>query len=107
MGEEPLYRQEAEGAYVFDARANLDQVSQLLGVTFPADESYDTLGGFLYAQLGKVPAAGEHLHFNGLIIQVLNVSGRRIGKVRVRREPSASRSDDGRPGVDSTGPGSS
>jgi putative hemolysin len=102
-GEEPWYRQETDGAYVFDARANLDDVSRLLGVMFPADESYDTLGGFLYTQLGKVPAAGEHLHFNDLIIQVLNVSGRRIGKVRVRRESSAPRSDDGRPGTDSTG----
>jgi putative hemolysin len=84
--EEPLFQQEAEGVYVFDARANLDDVSQLLGVPLPADESYDTLGGFLYTQLGKVPVAGEQLHFGEWVIQVLNVSGRRIGKVRVRRE---------------------
>ena len=88
--EEPLFQQEAEGAYVFDARANLDDVSQLLGAPLPADESYDTLGGFLYTQLGKVPVAGEQLHFGEWVIQVLNVSGRRIGKVRVRREPSPS-----------------
>ncbi|MBS1245736.1 MAG: hypothetical protein H6R36_391, partial [Chloroflexi bacterium] len=31
--------------------------------------------------------AGEQLRFNGLVIEVLNVSGRRIGKVRIRREP--------------------
>jgi putative hemolysin len=99
-GEEPLYRQEADGAYVFDARANLDDVSQVLAVTFPPDESFDTLGGFLFAQLGKVPAAGEQLQFGGLSIQVLNVSGRRIGKVRVRRESSTYRSDDERPGTD-------
>jgi CBS domain containing-hemolysin-like protein len=96
-GEEPLYRQEADGAFVFDARANLDDVSQLLGVSLVTDESYDTLGGFLYAQFGKVPAAGEQLRFNGLVIQVLNVSGRRIGKVRVRRESPTPRSDDERP----------
>jgi len=88
--EEPLFQQEAEGAYVFDARANLDDVSQLLGAPLPADESYDTLGGFLYTQLGKVPVAGEQLHFGEWVIQVLNVSGRRIGKVRARREPSTS-----------------
>jgi len=107
-GEEPLFRQEADGAYVFDARANLDDVSQVLGVTFPADESFDTLGGFLYTQLGKVPAAGEQLHFEGLIMQVLNVAGRRIGKVRVRHESPAPasgdvRSDDERPATDPIG----
>jgi CBS domain containing-hemolysin-like protein len=85
-GEEPMFRQEADGEYVFDARAMLDDVSQLLGVPLSA-ESYDTLGGFLYAQFGKVPVAGEQLRFDGLVIQVLNVSGRRIGKVRIRREP--------------------
>ncbi len=89
-GEEPLFQQEAEGTYVFDARANLDDVARVLGVPLPADESYDTLGGFLYTQLGKVPAAGEQLHFDRLVIEVLNVSGRRIGKVRVRREPATS-----------------
>ena len=87
--EEPLFHQEAEGAYVFDARTNLNDVSQLLNVPLPTNESYDTLGGFLYAQLGKVPAAGEQLRFAGLVIEVLNVSGRRIGKVRVQREPAA------------------
>ena len=84
--EEPMFHQEAEGDYVFDARANLDDVSQLLGVQLPA-ESYDTLGGFLYTQFGHVPNAGEQLRFNGLIIEVLDVSGRRIGKVRVRHAP--------------------
>jgi len=84
--EEPMFHQEAEGVYIFDARTNLDDVNQLLGVQLSA-ESYDTLGGFLYTQLGHVPAAGEQLRFNGLVIEVLNVSGQRIGQVRVRREP--------------------
>jgi putative hemolysin len=85
-GEEPLFRQEAEGEYVFDARAMLDDVNRLLGVSL-SGESFDTLGGFLYAQFGKVPAAGDQLRFDGLALQVLDVSGRRIGKVRIRREP--------------------
>jgi len=83
--EEPMFQQEAGGDYIFDARTNLDDVSQLLDVQLPA-ESYDTLGGFLYTQFGHVPNAGEQVRFNGLIIEVLDVSGRRIGKVRVRRE---------------------
>ena len=83
--EEPMFQQEAGGDYIFDARANLDDASQLLDVQLPA-ESYDTLGGFLYTQFGHVPTTGEQLRFNGLIIEVLDVSGRRIGKVRVRRE---------------------
>jgi CBS domain containing-hemolysin-like protein len=46
----------------------------------------DTLGGFIYSQLGKVPVAGEQLHVNGLHMEIVDVKGRRIHKVRVRRE---------------------
>ncbi len=85
VAEEPLFQREGEGEYIFDARANLDDVSQELGVPLPGD-SYDSLGGLLYTQLGKVPAPGEELRYGGLLMQVLDVSGRRIGKVRIQRE---------------------
>jgi putative hemolysin len=88
-GEEPMFRQEADGTYVFNARAPLDEVNRLIGATLPVNESYDTLGGLLYAQFGKIPAAGDRLNMGQLTIEVLNVSGRRIGQVRIRREPPA------------------
>lgn len=87
--EEPLVESVSGDEYVMDARVNLDDVSQLLAVALPA-ESGDTLGGFIYSQLGKVPAAGDKLRFGDLSMEVMSVAARRIGKVRVRREPPAS-----------------
>jgi putative hemolysin len=80
--EEPVVEQVSEQEFVFNARVDLDDVNRLMGTSFPT-ELGDTLGGFIYSQLGKVPVPGESVHFDGLTIEVLTVSGRRIRKVRV------------------------
>jgi len=83
--EEPIFEQSGEGEFIFNARIDLDDVNRLMGTALPT-EMDDTLGGFIYNQLGKVPAPGETVRFDGLVIEVLTVSGRRIRKVRVCRE---------------------
>jgi putative hemolysin len=83
-GEEPVLQQTGPDEYVFAGRASLDDVAEALGVQLDP-ESGDTLGGFVYGHLGKVPAAGEKLSANGLDMEVLSVNRRRIEKVRVRR----------------------
>jgi putative hemolysin len=80
--EEPVVEQVSEQEFVFNARVDLDDVNRLMGTSFPT-ELGDTLGGFIYSQLGKVPVPGESVRFDGLTIEVLTVSGRRIRKVRV------------------------
>lgn len=80
--EEPVVEQTADGEFIFNARVDLDDVNRLMGTEFPT-EMDDTLGGFIYSQLGKVPVPGEVVHFDGLVIEVLTVTGRRIRQVRV------------------------
>lgn len=91
VAEEPAVEQVGPDEYILDARVDLDDVNDLLGTQLPK-ELGETLGGFIYGQLGKVPAAGERLSFNNTVeMEVLEVSGRRIRKVRLRRlvaEPS-------------------
>jgi CBS domain containing-hemolysin-like protein len=83
--EEPIVEQADEKEYIFNARVDLDDVNRLMGTSFPT-EMDDTLGGFIYSQLGKVPVPGEVVRFDGLVIEVLTVTGRRIRKVRVSWE---------------------
>ena len=40
------------------------------------------MGGFIYSQLGKVPAVGDTIEIDGVRIEVLSVAGRRIKQVR-------------------------
>lgn len=79
--EEPTYKEVNEHEYLFDARIPLDEVNKLLSVELP-DEGGDTLGGFIYSQLGKVPAVGDRVEFENVTMQVLSVIGRRIKQVR-------------------------
>ncbi len=70
---------------IFDARIHLDEVNELLGLDLPTEQG-DTLGGLIYSELGKIPAPGERITLDGVTIEVLSVSGRRIRKVKVTKE---------------------
>jgi putative hemolysin len=82
--EHPTVEPVDENEYLFDARVPLDEVNELLKVELPT-EGGDTLGGFIYSQLGKVPAVGDTIEYSGIAIEVLSVAGRRIKQVRTRR----------------------
>ena len=49
-------------------------------------EDFDTVGGFVYHQLGKIPVVGDEVQADGLRLRVLSVLGRRIKKIRVKKE---------------------
>ncbi len=84
--ETPMVVPLGEDDYFFDARISLDEVSKLLGVEL-ADESSDTLGGFIFSQLGQVPAVGSRVAVESLLFVVQSVSGRRIQQVKATRAP--------------------
>jgi putative hemolysin len=79
--EEPTIELVNDREYLFDARVSLGEVSKLLGVELP-EEGGDTLGGFIYSQLGRVPAVADTVEFGDVVFEVLSVAGRRIQQVR-------------------------
>jgi CBS domain containing-hemolysin-like protein len=42
-----------------DGRFHIDDLNERLGLTVPEDDDFDTIGGFMLAQLGHVPKVGE------------------------------------------------
>ena len=70
---------------ILDARVSIDVLRELFDFHASDDEDYDTVGGFVYHHLGKVPVAGDEVRVDGLTLRVLSVIGRRIKKVRARR----------------------
>jgi putative hemolysin len=83
--EEPFVEFISDNEYLFDARVDLDDLNRLMETSLPTDDS-DTLGGFIYTVLGKVPAIGDQVRFEDLGFTVESVAGRRIKKVRVERQ---------------------
>lgn len=83
--ESPMVVESGEDVYVFDARIGLDEVSRLVDYELPTEES-DTLGGFIYSRLGRVPSVGNQVAFGPLTMEVQSISGRRIQQVKVTRQ---------------------
>ena len=80
----------SEHEAVMDARVPFSEVQETFGIDTPdgADE-FDTLGGFVTHELGRLPKAGETVQRDGVRFVVETVDGRRIGRVRVIREQPA------------------
>lgn len=85
-GEEDEYEKISDDEYLFDAGISVGDVNNLLDVKLSTEDS-DTLGGFVFATLGKVPLVGEMFKVDNLEIKVEMITGRRILKVRIRRLP--------------------
>jgi CBS domain containing-hemolysin-like protein len=84
QGEEQLYQQVGPGEYLFQGKIDLDDFNEVMGTHLEKDEA-DTLAGFIYGQMGRVPTGGEKVVLDNLILTVEQISGRRIRKVRAQR----------------------
>lgn len=75
------------GGYDADARAEIEELEELLGVDIlpdDQDEDVDTLGGLVFSLAGCVPEIGEViLHDSGYKFEVVDADPRRIHKVRI------------------------
>ena len=85
LHEEADYEQHSELEYTCDAGIDLDDFNILLGVTLPTEDS-DTLGGYVYTYLGRVPIIGDTIETEYLTMKILSVEGRRIRKIHVTRK---------------------
>ncbi len=86
QGEEALFEGPYEGEYVFLGRIDLDDFNEIMQSRLSKDDA-DTLGGFIYSELGRVPTVGEVLLVDNLELVVEQVTARRILKVRARWLP--------------------
>jgi CBS domain containing-hemolysin-like protein len=71
-----------QGSYLCDARVNLEDLSDELGVKLPVDE-FDTLGGFVFDLFGKIPVKYEKVAFEGNDFIIQDVDGHKINTVKV------------------------
>ena len=79
---------EGHGRWIFSGKANVDEVIQRLDVDIER-EGFETVGGYLLAQLGRVPVVGEKFDVDGLSVEVLDAERRRINRVRMCKKPAA------------------
>ena len=86
---EPQIEQISDDEFLMDARVSIDQLEELLHVAVEGD-GFDTVGGFVYHRLGKMPSSGDKVEYDGLEIEVVSIMGRRLKQLRVSRSTEGS-----------------
>ena len=82
--EEADYAEVGDGSYLIEASMDLDDLNDLLGCSIDT-EAADTLGGYIYLALGRVPKVRETIATDILGMTILSIDGHRIRKVKVRK----------------------
>jgi CBS domain containing-hemolysin-like protein len=73
-----------DGAGEVDGGLTIADANERFGLTLD-DTDYTTLGGYLFGQLGRLPKVGDRVNAEGCAFEITAMSGRRVGRVRVRR----------------------
>ena len=68
---------------IVDAKVSISDLNDEIGSSIQIN-GYDTIGGLVYKELGKMPSVGDKVSFEGIEIVVQSTIGRRIGKLRIR-----------------------
>jgi putative hemolysin len=83
---EPRAVQRADGSWLFDGLLPVDEFKERCNLgSLPGEKqgAYQTLGGFVMTQLGRIPAPVEHFAWGGWRFEVVDMDGHRVDKVLV------------------------
>lgn len=83
--EQPPIQKIEENEYLVSGRVLMEEISELLDIQLE-EESVSTIGGYVFSRIGRKPVKGDEVFFDGFHFEVLEVSGFRITKVKVRKK---------------------
>lgn len=84
--EEPPFEKISDDEYIFPGRADIEDINEIMG-THLTREIADTISGYIYGEIGRVPLGGEQIPLEDWILTVEEVDGQRIRQVRALRQP--------------------
>ena len=86
---QPSAVQREDGSWLLDGLMPVDQFQDLLQIELPAESrgSYQTVGGFVMAQLGRIPSPADHFEWGQFRFEVVDMDGHRVDKLLVAPVP--------------------
>jgi putative hemolysin len=78
--------QRQDGSWLLDGMLSIDEFKDIFHLeTLPGEkrDAYQTLGGFLFTQMGRVPSVADYFEWSGLRFEIVDMDGKRIDKVLV------------------------
>ena len=83
---QPVLASAPDGSWLVDGMLAAEELKERLGLqVLPGEEKadYQTVGGMVMDTLGRVPAEGDRLEWEGYSFEVLDMDGRRVDKVLI------------------------
>jgi putative hemolysin len=87
--EQPGAVRREDGSWLVDGMQTVEDFKDLMEIDHLPEENtdtYQTLGGFVMMQLGRIPKAGDHFRQDGVRYEVMDMDGNRVDKVLVKKE---------------------
>ena len=83
-----------DNTYSIDARFGIEELESELGCKFECEDS-DSVGGFVFEKLGRIPQKGETFEVPQGVFQVIEIKGNRILRVKftMKKEEADSKSE--------------
>ena len=82
-----------DGSYSLPGLMRPDEVRARIDLAIPDGRAYETIGGFLMAELGRVPRAGDEVRLTGALLRVERMDGRRVDRLRAVPMPMTARDE--------------
>lgn len=76
--EEKEFHRRPDGSIMVKARMPIYELNEELDAKLPESEEYDSLGGYVYSELGRIPKVGETLEAPGYTLRIHSASARQI-----------------------------
>jgi putative hemolysin len=84
--EPQAFVERADGSWLVEGSAEIDDLAERFAIQLGDDpRDYATISGLVLAELERLPVAGDCVTWQGLVIEVVDMDGRRIDKLLVRR----------------------
>lgn len=80
-------QQLSDGSFLAQAKTAVYEANEQLPVTIPESEEYDSLGGYIFSELGRIPRPGETLEGPEFTITVQTATARQILTLRIQTDP--------------------
>ena len=74
----------SDGLVTVDAGVHVDDLNEELDLGIPEHENYDTIGGFLFSIMGRIPAVGDTFDVAGVHFEVTSADERRVHRLQLR-----------------------
>jgi len=85
LPESPEIVKRNDGSLLVSGSVHIDELIEIADIDIPVNENqYVSIGGFIMAQLGKIPVEGDNFDFKGFSYEVVDMDGKRVDKVLIK-----------------------